>query len=99
MTWKKGQSGNPGGRAKTDKELEALIKSYCPSAISTLYNIQRNPKSNDRARVMAANSLLDRGLGKPVQRIAGKDGAPVVVHVLTLADSSWDDEETGSDGA
>ena len=97
MAWKKGQSGNPSGRPKTDPELEALLKTYCADAISTLYKIATNPKSQDRARVMAANSILDRGLGKPIQRIAGKDGAPVVVHVLTLADSSWDAEEPGGD--
>ncbi len=38
---------------------------------------------------MAANSLLDRGLGKPLQRIAGEvEGGGIVVHVLKLTDPS-----------
>jgi hypothetical protein len=87
--WKPGQSGNPAGRAKKDPELEAMLKSYCPLAISALVSIMRNPKASDRARVMAANSILDRGMGKPVQRLAADpDSGPIVVQVLTLTDPS-----------
>lgn len=84
--WRPGQSGNPGGRKRTDPELQDLLKSYSAMAIKTLADIAR-AGTNERARVMAANSLLDRGLGKPIQRIAGeKDGGGIVVHVLTLTD-------------
>lgn len=86
MTFVKGRSGNPGGRPRTDPELQDLLKSYSAMAIETLADIAR-AGTNERARVMAANSLLDRGLGKPLQRIAGATGeGPVVVHVLTLTD-------------
>lgn len=83
--WQKGQSGNPGGRKRTDPELQGLLKSYSAMAIKTLADIAR-AGTNERARVMAANSLLDRGLGKPIQRIAGEKDGSIVVHVLTLTD-------------
>lgn len=84
--WTKGTSGNPGGRKRTDQDLQALIRSYCPMAIQTLAEIARIG-TNERARVMAANSLLDRGYGKPVQTIKGEgEGGKIVVQVLTLTE-------------
>lgn len=81
-----GVSGNPSGRPRTDKELQALIRSYCPKAIQALVQIALNGK-NERAQVMAINSLLDRGYGKPVQTIKGEgEGGKIVVHVLKLTD-------------
>lgn len=86
--WAKGTSGNPGGRKRTDQDLQALIRSYCPMAIQTLAEIARNG-TNERARVMAATSLLDRGYGKPVQVVKGEgEGGKIVVQVLTLTDQS-----------
>jgi len=83
-----GNRANPGGRPRTDPELQALLKSYSAMAIQTLAEIARKG-TNERARVMAANSLLDRGLGKPLQRIAGEvEGGGIVVHVLKLTDPS-----------
>jgi hypothetical protein len=83
-----GNRANPGGRPRTDPELQALLKSYSAMAIQTLAEIARKG-TNERARVMAANSLLDRGLGKPLQRIAGEvEGGGIVVQVLKLTDPS-----------
>lgn len=86
--WKPGQSGNPGGRKRTDQDLQALIRSYCPMAIQTLAEIARNG-TNERARVMAATALLDRGYGKPIQRVEGAaEGGGIIVQVLKLTDPS-----------
>lgn len=68
MPFKKGQSGNPGGRAKKTAEVlevESLAKQQGPAAIKRLAEWM---KSNDaRASVAASNALLDRGFGKPNQ--------------------------------
>jgi hypothetical protein len=63
--FKKGQSGNPGGRPKAIAEVKELARAHTAEAIQTLVSIMTNPKSAPAARVSAANALLDRGYGKP----------------------------------
>jgi len=81
--FRKGVSGNPGGRPKGLAEVQALARQHAPQAIATLAEIMRNGKQ-ERARIAAAEALLDRGYGKPTQRIAGdEDGPPVAVSLPT----------------
>ena len=79
--FKKGQSGNPGGRPKVIAEVKDLAREYTSEAIETLVSIMTNPKSAPAARVSAANSLLDRGYGKPPQHITGEGGPSYVVRL------------------
>src|SRR5690349_7990017 len=46
--------------------IEQLARSYAPEALETLARVMRDGQS-EAARVAAANSLLDRGYGKPRQ--------------------------------
>jgi hypothetical protein len=78
VTFVKGQSGNPGGMPKGTAELKALAREHAPEAIATLANIMRDVGAQSSARVAAANSLLDRGYGKPVQEVSGPDGVPLL---------------------
>ena len=79
--FKKGQSGNPGGRPKVVAEVKELAREHTSEAIETLVSIMTNPKSAPAARVSAANSLLDRGYGKPPQHISGEGGPSYVVRL------------------
>jgi Family of unknown function (DUF5681) len=81
--FQKGQSGNPGGRPKVVAEVKELARAHTGEAIKTLVSIMTNPKSAPAARVSAANSLLDRGYGKPPQHqhITGADGPQYVVRL------------------
>ena len=79
--FKKGQSGNPGGRPKVVAEVKELARAHTGEAIETLVSIMTNPKSAPAARVSAANSLLDRGYGKPPQHITGEGGPSYVVRL------------------
>ena len=63
-------SGRPRGSLnKTTREhsqrLSELAKTYTEDALMALVDVARNGRT-DAARVAAANSLLDRGYGKPV---------------------------------
>jgi hypothetical protein len=66
----KGTSGNPGGRPRVLGDVQELARERSPEAINTLAAIMDDKKAPPAARVAAANSLLDRGYGKPTQPIS-----------------------------
>lgn len=69
--FRKGQSGNPGGRPKELKHVQELARRYTDEAIKTLAEIMRNSNEPARARAAAAEALLDRGWGKALQHLEG----------------------------
>lgn len=76
-TFKPGKSGNPGGRPKEAAEVKALAQEYGAEAIDKLVALLRG--EDDRVAKAAADSLLDRGFGKPGQAVemTGADGGPL----------------------
>ncbi len=69
MPFEKGQSGNPGGRPKSDYSFISLAKARGEEALNVLAEIMNNQKASASARVSAAAIILDRGFGKAVQEI------------------------------
>jgi len=65
--WKKGQTGNPAGRPKDELKIRQLAREYGPEAIQRLVEWMRS--DNPKASVPAAQTLLDRGYGKPIQQL------------------------------
>ena len=65
--WKPGQSGNPGGRPREVAEVRDLAREHTPKAIATLAGIMDDAEQPARARVAAAEALLDRGWGRATQ--------------------------------
>ena len=87
--FKPGVSGNPGGRPKAVKEVQELARKYSRRSIRALARIvQESP--DDRARIAAAEALLNRAWGKPTQSVemAGADGGPLLVQVVTYANEA-----------
>ncbi len=82
--FKKGQSGNPGGRPKVIAEVRDLAREQTDKAVKTLISIMDNSKAADAARAAAANSLLDRGWGRPAQVVSGDPENPhkLVVEII-----------------
>jgi hypothetical protein len=76
--WKKGQSGNPTGKAgaktRTAADMKALARAATPLAMAALLRVLRSNKTTGATLVAAAVALLDRGWGKPVQAIEGDLG-------------------------
>ena len=74
MRFKKGQSGNPGGKATRPETIARRqiiqdVREYCRSksqaAVEALVEVMSSKSAPPSARVAAANSILDRGFGKP----------------------------------
>ena len=80
MAFKKGKSGNPGGRPKEAAEVKALAGEHTVEAIERLVFWMRSEEP--RTSVAAAQSLLDRGHGKPAQAITGPDDGPLDIRVI-----------------
>ena len=81
--------------AKATVEIRSLARAHTETALRTLASIMTKEDAPDAARVAAANSLLDRGWGKPTQPIAGDDGAPPVqIGVIELVGVRPSDQDT-----
>jgi hypothetical protein len=77
--WPKGYSPNPSGRPKAALDVQALAREHTAAAIETLVQALKDP----RLKVQAAEALLNRGWGKPIQPVSGEDGnSPAVQHLI-----------------
>lgn len=61
-----GAGRKPGAVSKAKRELAAIAKEHAEDALAVLVEIMRNGE-NEAARISAANAVLDRGYGKPMQ--------------------------------
>ena len=71
--FKKGQSGNPGGRPKGSKGFKERCRAFAnEEGLNTLIEIAR--ESGDKDRLKAVELLLAYGYGKPRQALDIGDG-------------------------
>lgn len=73
--FEKGKSGNPNGRPKAVSldEIRSIARRSSPEMVKVLIDLAKNSES-DRAKVAAANAVLDRAYGKPAQMLGDSDG-------------------------
>ncbi len=86
----KGTTGNPGGRPKrTEQELDliAACKAKTPQALDTMVEIMQNGEV-EKNRLAAAQAIIERAYGKPVQpnELSGNIG--LVVNLVRFADKA-----------
>jgi hypothetical protein len=65
MAWKRGKSGNPGGRAKKEIIVRDLARTYTVESVRRLATWMRH--RDFRASIPASIALIDRGWGRPSQ--------------------------------
>lgn len=73
--FQKGQSGNPSGRPKGQTEMRKLAQEHTAAAIHKLVSIMNNEGAPYADQRGAAEQLLNRAWGKPLQQMeVGKPG-------------------------
>lgn len=86
MPFQPGQSGNPGGQTKLNKDIKELAREHADKAIRALVEALDDP----RQKVAAAQALLDRGFGKPKQEVEASGS--ISISVNTGVDRAPDDD-------
>ena len=70
--FKKGKSGNPGGRPKVPDTVKKMLKSAAPDAVRLLIETISNEGAAMNHRLDAAKEILNRVYGKAAQPIDGE---------------------------
>lgn len=78
-TFPKGQSGNPGGRAKLSPEIRAMLADNAEKAVKAI--VKHLDDEDPRIALKAAELLLDRNYGKP-------QTASESIHLADIGDTS-----------
>jgi len=89
--WVKGQSGNPKGatmhrqpRTSSELDVRKLAQRFTRPAIATAAAIMRNRDNNASVRLAAAELLLNRGHGRPIQPHSNPDLTPLDFNQMSL---------------
>lgn len=84
--FQKGKSGNPGGRPKAVRAVMEAAQKHTAAAIKALASALTD--DDVRARIAAAEALLDRGWGRPSQQLehTGKDGGTLAIYFTPIPD-------------
>lgn len=92
--FKKGESGNPGGKRKDTKAFIEECKEHASQAIKTLLDCL-NDKHNASARIKAAEVILNYAHGKPSQAVTvtGAEGKDLIPQQLINTPPEIDRQE------
>ncbi len=68
-------------------DIRSLCRAHTESAVNVLQGIMNEKRSPPASRIAAAEILMSRGWGKPVQQIAGEGGGPIKVQAIAWLDT------------
>jgi hypothetical protein len=89
--FRKGESGNPGGRPKLPAEMREMFRAKAPEAFEVLSRHLQSPDA--KVAIAAATQILDRAYGRPVQSIDANINDDPVRYIVELPEKSATTEE------
>lgn len=66
--WLPGHVPNPKGRPRVAHEVRLLAQQHCPAAIAKIAELMVGAE-DQRVQLAAAEAILDRGVGRPIQAV------------------------------
>ena len=88
VTFVKGKSGNPEGRPKEAKEVKEYARQFTKEAVDRLVSFMRQDSDIKTAKA-AADSILDRAIGKPSQSVELDDSkSTIAAAILEIVQAS-----------
>lgn len=75
--FQKGKSGNPGGRPKKRKDLEALCQESTEEDVKILNSIITSKKEKSKDRLLALKLKWEYGYGKPTVYVTTPEDEPL----------------------
>jgi hypothetical protein len=91
VTFRKGFSGNPGGRKRADTmvvfDLKQAARRHCERALEVLAEALEH--KDIRVRMVASSLLLERGYGKPEQRVDAAVTHKFAVVPEVMEEAEW----------
>ena len=89
--FRKGESGNPGGRPKFPAEMREMFRVKAPEAFEVLSRHLQSPDA--KVAIAAATQILDRAYGRPVQSIDANINDDPVRYIVELPKKSATTQE------
>ena len=74
--------------AKATADLRSLARAQTETCVRVLTGVVRSAKAPASARVIAAQTLLDRGWGKAPQQLVGEDGGDIRVTIRQIIENA-----------
>jgi hypothetical protein len=71
-------------------ELRVLARKHTRTAVATLLGLMTSEKVAPPYRISAANSLMDRGWGRPAQMLANEDGSALGLRITEIVNTIVD---------
>lgn len=93
--FRKGESGNPGGRPLAFKAFRDLCQAQLELVLKTWVEILKNKKADPHARNKAGENIAAYAVGKPPQGIQIQDADGAAMTMADLIRSALDDGNKG----
>ena len=87
FAFKKGKSGNPGGRPKKSKIAKSMAEQHLDKALRKIAKLIDS--KDERVALAAANAILDRAIGRPARQVVATQDDQHIGSAPTSVVRAW----------